>query len=372
MTGESVFGLQEDAETSARAFRRLAGPVFSALQHSMIAMVATDPRMADNPIIFANAAFQAMTGHKAEELLGRNCRILQGPATDHHVVRAIAAAIAAEGCIEAEILNYRKDGSEFWNRICIVPVPDESGLMAFFLSWQLDITADRYATLAEAERQTREGRLKAVNESLQNVLAISGDAATWEWQIADQKLFGDASFAALYGLSPEVMEAGVPANIFFSRIHPRDLARTRLAVGGMLRGAELFSREFRIIEPGGATRWVHGRGRCTFDENDRPARFSGVLVDITEQKRLEEKLRIAQSAGGVGTFEHIEGFATVSVSPQFCMLLGLHPAADLPVRTLNAVVHPGDPAIIDMSANDGNAARLTRRVRDFLQKLGEN
>jgi len=96
---------------------------------------------------------------------------------------------------------------------------------------------------------------------------------------------------------------------------------------------------------------VHGRGRCYYDEDDRPAHFGGALVDITEQKRVEERLRIAQTAGGIGTFEYIEGFATASVSPQFCALLGLHPANDLPVATINAVVCEGDPAIIGVTGN---------------------
>ncbi|MBV1800573.1 PAS domain-containing sensor histidine kinase [Siccirubricoccus sp. G192] len=70
------------------------------------------------------------------------------------------------------------------------------------------------------------------------------------------------------------------------------------------------------------------------------------MVDITDQKRAAERLRIAQTAGGIGTFEYVSGFGTVSVSAQFCQLLGLQPAADLPLRTVNSVVKPEGGSII--------------------------
>ena len=111
-------------------------------------------------------------------------------------------------------------------------------------------------------------------------------------------------------------------------------------------------------------RWVHARGRCQYDEEDRPIRFSGVLIDITERKLTEERLRIAQTAGGVGTFEYVDGFGTATVSAQFCSLLGLHPAHDLPVHTINSVVHPGEPALIDVSLGTPsrrNKFRITYR-----------
>ena len=92
----------------------------------------------------------------------------------------------------------------------------------------------------------------------------------------------------------------------------------------------------------GAIRWVQARGRSYQDDNGRPTIFAGALVDITDQKRVEEQLRIAQMAGGIGTFEYVDGYGTASVSPQFCALLGLHPARDLPVRTINGLVHLGE------------------------------
>jgi PAS domain S-box-containing protein len=171
-----------------------------------------------------------------------------------------------------------------------------------------------------------------------SLLAAAGASGTWDWDILQERLHIDAHFAELYGLPPEAVGADLPTGIFFQAIHPDDRPRLRIAVAGMLAGAELFSKDFRIIAANGITLWMHGRGHCHLGENDEPLRFTGLLVDITERKRAEEKLRIAQSAGGIGTFEYIDGFATASVSNEFCRLLGLHPATVLPVQTINGVL----------------------------------
>jgi len=202
-----------------------------------------------------------------------------------------------------------------------------------------------------------------IAESLRQVMADSNAAAAWEWHIGEHRLFGDSGFAALLGLAPKNLIEGVAPRLFFSTIHPQDRDRIRLAVAGMLRGAEIFSKEFRIAVPAGGVRWFHGRGRCTYDDYDRPLHFTGVLVDVSDQKRLEQQLRIAQSAGGVGTFEHVQGYATVTVSDQFCKLLGLHASAELPVRTVNAVVHPEDPGIIGQNPDGSSTAgRIECRI----------
>jgi PAS domain S-box-containing protein len=180
--------------------------------------------------------------------------------------------------------------------------------------------------------------------------ALSGlaAAATWEWHIVEGRIVGDEHFAALYGLSGEEAATGISPEIFFSIIHSQDRSRIRLAIGGVLSGAELFSKEYRLVLGDSSVRWVYARGLCHYDEQQRPIRFRGVLVDITEQKRVEEHLRLAETAGGIGTFEYTYGFGTASVSAQFCALLGLHPIRDLPVRTINSRVEGQDPPIIDL------------------------
>ncbi len=179
------------------------------------------------------------------------------------------------------------------------------------------------------------------------ILDAAGAIGSWNWDIEARVLTGDARFASLAGLDPVSLEAGVSAALFFRNIVPDDQKRIRLAVAGILAGAEVFAKDYRLLKEDGSTRWVHANGRAIFDEQDQPIRFVGDLVDVTQQKRIQEQLRVAQTAGGIGTFEHSEGYGTVAVSTHFCHLLGLHPTRVLPVSTVNGLVHPDDRPIIE-------------------------
>ena len=121
-------------------------------------MLVTDARACDNPITWANDAFLRLTGYGLDEIRGRNCRLLQGTDTDPKEVARIQAAVSAGEAISAELLNYRKDGSPFWNAMTITPVRDGEGV-AYFYAAQTDMTPMRRLELAmrgshdELERQ---------------------------------------------------------------------------------------------------------------------------------------------------------------------------------------------------------------------------
>ena len=115
-------------------------PFAAAIRGTRMPMVITDPRKPDNPIVFVNAAFQKLTGYPRKEILGRNCRFLQGPDTDPAAVAAIGAAIRAVEDIQIDILNYRKDGSTFWNALFLSPVRGQGGELQFFFASQLDLS----------------------------------------------------------------------------------------------------------------------------------------------------------------------------------------------------------------------------------------
>ena len=125
-----------------------------ALDVSAEGITIADARMADRPLIYANEGFERMTGYPVAEVMGRNCRFLQGPETDPSAMAEIRAALTESRECVIEILNYRKDGSTFWNRLSITPVRDAAGEVTHFIGIQSDITARRLAE--DGLRQAKE------------------------------------------------------------------------------------------------------------------------------------------------------------------------------------------------------------------------
>jgi PAS domain S-box-containing protein len=131
--------------------------LFTAAEKTRMPMIITDPNQPDNPIIFANRAFQDLCGYGADELLGRNCRFLQGRDTDPAEVARVRDAIAARREVVVEIVNYNRNGTPFRNELYISPVYGPDGDLLYFFGSQLDIT--RFHTeegkLAESEARYR-------------------------------------------------------------------------------------------------------------------------------------------------------------------------------------------------------------------------
>ena len=136
---------------------------FAAVEMTRMPMVVTDPRQPDNPIVFVNGAFLDLTQYKEEQVLGRNCRMLQGPDTDRRTVDEIRKAIDERRPVSVDILNYKADGTTFWNALFMGPVFDTEGQLLYFFASQMDITERRSSQDAYLQAQKMEaiGQLTA-------------------------------------------------------------------------------------------------------------------------------------------------------------------------------------------------------------------
>lgn len=148
--------MASDGVNEGGEFRELV----ASIHYSPIATIITDNRLPDNPIVDANEAFVQLTGYERDEILGRNCRFLAGPATETEVRTAVRNAIARGNPIVAEIINYSKEGKPFRNALMIAPVRDMAGKIALFVGSQMD------ASVAEGASGLRAARARGSVEKL--------------------------------------------------------------------------------------------------------------------------------------------------------------------------------------------------------------
>lgn len=116
-----------------------------ALESTAEGVVISDCTQPDMPVIYVNNAFTEITGYTYDEVVGKNCRFLQGKEANSAAAQEIRKAISAQQPCKVEILNYRKDGTTFWNRLSITPVRDKDGQVTHFIGIQSDVTRRRKA-----------------------------------------------------------------------------------------------------------------------------------------------------------------------------------------------------------------------------------
>jgi PAS domain S-box-containing protein len=170
---------------------------------------------ADHCITFVNPAFTAITGYSPGEILGRNCAMLQGPGTDPATIESIRVALRTRRPFRGDILNYRKDGTPYWNELSITPVFGDDGALSQFVGVQRDVTARR---CAEAER----------DEALQTLQMIASRVPAFVYQFR-QHPDGRRSFPyagprmhEYFGVHPG--EVRDDAERLLDAVHPDDVA----------------------------------------------------------------------------------------------------------------------------------------------------
>jgi len=212
------------------------------------------------------------------------------------------------------------------------PITDAAGRVTGLFVQGSDVTDAKLATDA----------LQASKRRLQSVLSNAQIIGLWDWDVQRDLVRADERFAKLYGIDPAVAAAGVPVATFLNRVHEEDRTRLVRAAAHAAETGGLFASEYRLLRDDGAVRHLLTRGRCTCDAAGRPVHFLGVTIDITEQRQAEERLRMAQRAGRVGTFELDLSAQTLTVSEEFCRLWGVPVQEVVPLGLLTAMVHASD------------------------------
>lgn len=133
---------------------------------SPLPMTLASPLFEDCPLVLANDAFLGLTGYERDEVIGRNCRFLQGPATDVAARARLRAAIESRSDVLVSITNYRRDGTSFENLVFIVPIFGESGTLLYLLGSQCDVTLPSRKLTALEHAQVLDEAIDANNPRL--------------------------------------------------------------------------------------------------------------------------------------------------------------------------------------------------------------
>lgn len=284
-----------DVQAAIDAYARglnVCDPMQIGFKLTPIAMVVSDPTLPDCPLIYVNDAFERLTGFPASEVLGRNCRFMQGPLTDPDDVARLKAAIARRERIQLDLLNHRRDGTPFWNRLMVAPVFCEDGSLRYFVASQIDVTIERHRVLQleqdrealAAEVAQRDADLTQHNMRLRLALKAGG-LGTWTLDLPEEVLTASSGCKNIFGrplAEPFTFED------LMSAIHPEDLPVMQAAVKRTVEHGDPYHMEYRILTPAGEQRWVSVQGDLQYRADGTPLAMTGFTTDISARKFAEE------------------------------------------------------------------------------------
>ena len=247
-----------------------------ALEASSNGIVITDPGKPDNPIVYVNPAFERITGYSAEEILGYNCRFLQGENKPQPGLDEVRAAIREERDCRVVLENYRKDGTLFWNELYVSPVFDKEGRLTNFIGVQNDIT----------DRHRFENILYESEERLRLAMR-AGNIGMCERSAGNAEIVCSEGFAEIFGLPAGRLNPTYEELI--ERLHPEDRGYLQNAQEAAALEGDSHEVEYRVVHPDGGVRWVAERGRIYRDARRKIERTIGVVQDVTGRRQVEEE-----------------------------------------------------------------------------------
>ncbi len=311
-------------------------------------IVVTDATQIDNPAIYVNPAFVEMTGYSFDETCGRNCRFLQGVDTSRSTIDEIRSVLSQGLAVRKQILNYRKDGSSFWNELTIDPVFDARGRITGFIGLLADITRQKQA---QSQREEYEAQISRILANMRGPIFSRA-------QKADGSIPHIDSFPASTGWT---FENGTD-----------DVETRRRTVARSVEETAPIYAEFRLVGPDGETRWYRASSTPRREENGDTV-WEGVGVDITREKESENRLSaIVENMPGY-LFQRLRkpdgAISYPYVSPSFARMVGL--SGEMPIETdIWKYIHPDDLEGVRASTEQ-SAKDMSHQVFEFRLLVGQ-
>jgi diguanylate cyclase (GGDEF)-like protein/PAS domain S-box-containing protein len=278
-TEDDTYFLQAIANVLATAIDRKQSEARLHLMERAIAassngIVLTDANQPENPIIYVNPAFESITGYSPSEVIGRNCRFLQGKDRNQPALKELRSAIQEQRECHVTLRNYRKDGTLFWNELYVSPVFDTEGFLTHFIGVQTDITQRQEALEALREREEQYRRI--VETATEGIWVLNRDYQT---------TFVNQQMATMLGYTIEEM-LGETLFLFMDE-EGVALAKTNL----LYRHQGIHeTQDFKFRCKDGSDLWAIVSCASLSDEQGNYAGVLGMITNITERKHMEEKL----------------------------------------------------------------------------------
>ncbi|TWT92528.1 PAS domain S-box protein [Neorhodopirellula pilleata] len=243
--------------------------------------IIVDARADDMPIVYANKGFMTLTGFNPEEIVGRNCRFLQGPMTDPADVQTIRDAIRDQAHCRVTLLNYRRDGSTFYNDLIITPIRNSQNVVTHFVGVQNDATA-----IVEARRTLEASEVEYRSTFENAAIGIGHIGIDGRWLRVNEKL------CSIVGYTSEELTA----KSFQEITHPNDLDKDLVLFARMKRG-EIpgYSMEKRYIHRDGHIVWINLTTSLRRNAHGDPECCISLVEDITTRKETEQRLSASRA-----------------------------------------------------------------------------
>ena len=255
---------------------------FSAMERTQDVVMITSAEGIDEPggpkLVYVNPAFEKLTGYSFEEAVGRSALFLQGPNTDAHARARLRAALESGQPAREELINYRKDGSEFWVELSIDPIEDENGVCTHWVSVQRDTT----------QRNLLRDRLAAQDRDLVEAQRIA-ELGTWSWDCQTDTVTWSRQTYKIFDIDPA--ETAPDYEAVQARYSPASRVVHDAAVRRCVKDGTPYELDLQIVDLDGATRWILARGEVESYRDGKPSRLRGTVQDITGRKHLEEEVR---------------------------------------------------------------------------------
>ena len=250
-----------------------------ALQTISQGVFITDP---NQHIVSSNLAFQKQTGYSEQELIGQTCSLIHGPLSDLQTIHNINIAKKEGKPFYGEILNYRKDGTTFWNEISIIPRFNAQQELSHYIITNIDIT-DRKNTL-EALLQSESDLLETERTT---------HVGHWSWENQSKKIKYSKEMQRIWHRDLTEFESDI-FQLVHHTVHPEDQETVKLTFQEMLEDKiHHDAYEYRITIPDLSTRTIWAKvGKKNFDERGNVTRVTGTVQDISIRKRQEDERRL--------------------------------------------------------------------------------